>query len=266
MERNPGLETAGKPPISFEPMRNYFTMAALLLLFSEVSAQQNLFNIPSADITPHGKIFYQHQFNFYKIDELESKSHIVYGLGRGWDTGLNFVDLPVQIGAKEIFSYNDSSSRKPLYPLLMASLQKQWDLTPQVQANVGTQVGTNVSNDPANMKMAYFNYGVLRWGPDKKVHLLAGLYHTNDVYVGGPPDQQTGFMVGYEYKITKKLLLMGDFISGNNKKSQTVLGGGYTFGNRLQLFLGALLAAPNKQLQNGMVLEINWYGWDFMKE
>lgn len=247
-------------------MRKYYFAATLLLLFSDVCAQQNLFNIPSADITPQGKLFYQHQFNLYTIDHFDSKSHVVYGLGRGWDTGLNFVDLPVQIGANNTFSYNDSISRKPLYPLLMASLQKQWSIAPQMQFNIGTQVGTNLTNDPTKMKIAYFNYGVLRWEADEKVHLMTGLYHTNDVYVGGPPSQAIGFMVGYEYKLTKKLLFMGDFISGNNKKSQTVLGGGYTFGDRVQLFLGALFAVPNKQLQSGMVLELNWYGWDFLKE
>ncbi len=234
------------------------------MLFNQASAQQNLFNIPSGDITPQGKIFYQHQFNLYKINKLESKSHIVYGLGNGWDTGVNLLDLPVQFGISETFTYNDSTNRKPLYPLIMATLQKQWELTPHLQFNAGTQIGTNLTNDPMNMKLAYFNYGIFKWGPDEKAHFMAGLYHTNDVYAGGSP-AQVGFVVGYEYKLTRKLLLMGDFISGSHKKSQTVIGGGYTFGDRVQLFLGALLAVPNKQSNNGVVLELNWYGWDFMK-
>jgi len=53
-------------------------------------AQQNLFNIPSGDITPKNKIFYQHQFNVYP-KKFESKAHFVYGLGGGWDAGLNLV-------------------------------------------------------------------------------------------------------------------------------------------------------------------------------
>jgi len=73
-------------------------------------------------------------------------------------------------------------------------------------------------------------------------------------------------MLGYEYKISRKVVLMGDFISGNHKKSATVLGGGYTVSNRLQLFLGALLAFPNKESQNGVVMELNWFGWNFMEE
>lgn len=238
----------------------------LLVLCSMANAQQNLFNIPSGDINPNGKLFIQQQFNVYKVDQWESKTHLVYGLNRGWDTGINLVDVPVNLSGGPAFSHNDNVTLKPLYPVIMGTLQKQWVVSPQVEVNLGTQVGTNISNDTRNMKMAYFNYGIVRWGPDSHVHLVGGLYHANDVYVGGTTSQLVGFMLGYEIKLTRKLLLMGDFISGNNKKSNTVVGGGYTFGDRVQLFAGALFAFPNRQLENGLVLELNWFGWNFMEE
>ena len=56
---------------------------------------------------------------------------------------------------------------------------------------------------------------------------------------------------------------MGDFISGNHKKSQTVIGGGYNVSGKLQIFLGALVTFPNDKLDRGIVVEINWYSWDF---
>ncbi len=247
-------------------MQKYIQTSFFLFISVVCSAQQNLFNIPSGDITPAKKLFYQQQFNFYQIDELESKSHFVYGLGKGWDAGLNFIDLPLKINDQKILSFNDNSNRKPLYPLLMASLQKQWQIASHWQINLGIQAGPNLSNNINNKKIAYFNYAVVRWSPLDKAHLLAGSYYTNNVFVGGPPERQIGFMAGYEYKLSKKLLLMGDFISGHHKKSQTVIGAGYTFGNRIQLFLGGLLAFPNRALQNGLVVELNWYGWDFMKK
>ncbi|MBL7852094.1 MAG: hypothetical protein JNN04_14425 [Cyclobacteriaceae bacterium] len=247
-------------------MKKALCLAFLLLFVGNVQAQQNLFNIPSGDINPGHQVFYQHQFNFYNIDELESKSHIVYGLGRGWDTGLNLVDLPVNLGAGPTFSHNDSSNRKPLYPMLMGSLQKQWVVASHAVINVGTQVGTNLTNQAGTMDLGYFNFGIIRYIPDEHVHLLTGLYHTNDVYVGGPESQHVGFMLGYEYKISRQVVLMGDFVSGDHKKSVTVLGGGYTVSDRLQLFLGALLAFPNEELPNGVVMELNWFGWDFMEE
>ncbi len=242
------------------------TTAFVLLSVHFSIAQQNLFNIPSGDITPKGKFFYQHQLNFYQLNELESKSHVVCGVGKRWDIGVNFVDLPLQFGKGQIVSFNDSSNRKPLYPLLMFTLQKQVVLKEDLLfLNIGTQIGPNLSDRLANKKIAFFNYALLRWQPGKWGYLVGGAYHTNDVFVGGPPSDQFGIMLGYEYKLSKRWVLMGDFISGTHKKSQTVIGGGYTVGPKLQVFLGGLLAFPNQRIDNGVVLEINWYGWRFME-
>jgi hypothetical protein len=246
-------------------MYKYFVVLIFALLVGDkIKAQQNLFNIPSADITPKGKFFYQHQLNFYSVNELESKSHLVYGIGKGWDVGVNFVDLLVRFDQRHIISFNDSSNRKPLYPLLMATLQKQFILKEnRLFINVGTQIGPNLSNELANKRIAFMNYALARWQPSKKGYIAIGPYHTNDVFVGGPPENHFGLMVGYEYRLNDKWLLMGDFISGDHKKSQTVIGGGYNVSGKLQIFLGSLLAFPNTKLNNGMVIEINWYGWNF---
>jgi hypothetical protein len=138
-----------------------FRAFALALLFATsatyvLHAQQNLFNIPSGDITPTGEWFYQHQLNFYEVDDLETKSHFVYGIADGWD-------------------------------------------------------------------------------------------------------------IGIKYKLSPQFLLMGDFISGDHKKSQTVLGGGVNVNNYLQVFVGKLFDFPNGDLDSGIVLEINLYGWDFKR-
>lgn len=236
----------------------------VLLACGTARAQQNLFNIPSGDITHHKKFFYQHQLNFYAANQLETKSHVVYGLGRGWDVGVNFVDLPVRVGDGRWLSYNDESNRKPLYPLLMATAQKQFDLHPHWRLNVGTQIGANISSTVEGKRLAFMNYALLKWKA-RRGYLIAGPYLANDVFVGGPPELRPGYMIGYEYKINKRWLLMGDLISGTHKKSQTVLGAGYNLSNRVQIFAGALLAFPNRNLQDGLVVEINWYGWDFQK-
>jgi hypothetical protein len=228
-----------------------------------VLSQQNLFNIPSGDITPNKKFFYQHQLNFYAVNELESKSHFVYGVGKGWDIGVNFVDLPIKLGNGRFISYNDESIRKPLYPILMFTAQKQWQLGAHWQLNVGTQTGLNVSSTLDGKRFATKNFALVRW-KGKRGYLIGGPYVANDVFVGGPPQFRPGYMLGYEYKINDRWLLMGDFISGTHKKSQTVIGGGYNISGRLQIFAGALLAFPNQTLQDGVVIEINWYGWDFL--
>ncbi len=108
------------------------------------------------------------------------------------------------------------------------------------------------------------NYVLMKWKPVKQGYLIGGVYLANVVFVGGLPDLRPGFLFGYEYRVKKRWLIMGDFISGNHKKAQSLIGGGYNIGQRLQVFGGALFAFPNRNLQNGLVIEINWYGWNFL--
>ncbi len=247
-------------------MKKWLVLSLLLLSISKLNAQQNLFNIPSGDVTPKNKFFYQHQLNLYTVNEFETKSHVVYGLGRNWDVGINFIDLPLRTGNGKLISYNDSSNRKPLYPLLLVTAQKQWDLTNKLQINAGTQIGINVSSNVSKKQFAFMNYALLKWKPVKRGYVVGGPYLSNDVFVGGTSSLQFGYLLGYEYKINKHWLLMGDFISGEHKKSQTVIGAGYNLTSRLQVFAGALLRFPNRHLQDGLVVEINWYGWNFMNK
>lgn len=127
-------------------------------------AQQTLFNVPSADITPKNKPFYQHQLNFYSIQKMESNAHIVYGLGKGWDAGMNLVDLPIWLGQQPFISINDNNRHKPLYPLLMFSVQKQWVLREdKLTLTTGTQIGPNLSVDISKTQIAMMNYSLVRW-------------------------------------------------------------------------------------------------------
>ena len=56
---------------------------------------------------------------------------------------------------------------------------------------------------------------------------------------------------------------MGDFISGQHKKSVSTFGALYDISKRVQLCVAALLPIPNDKLPVGLVVELNVYGWDF---
>lgn len=237
------------------------TIVMLILTAVPTMAQQNLFNIPSGDITPKGEFFYQHQFNFYTTTEFESKSHFVYGLGEGWDAGVNLVDLPLQVDEVPVLSFNDDSNRKPLYPLLMFTLQKQFKINKHIKLNVGSQAGPNISPQARNKKFAFFHYGLVKSRLFKRVNLTLGGYHTDDTFVG-QEKHHVGVLVGYEIPLTRRLSLMGDMISGNHKKSQSTIGALYTISKRVQLCGAALLDYPHGKKNHGVVLELNLFGWD----
>lgn len=116
----------------------------LVVVFSMLSrlcfGQQNLFNIPSGDITNTKKAFYQHQLNIYD-DKLESKAHFIYGLGKGWDAGVNLVGKGVYFSPDWRLLHNDDPRKGALYPILMGTLQKQFRLSERFDINGGGPSG-----------------------------------------------------------------------------------------------------------------------------
>ncbi len=245
-----------------------FALFSICLVTNELLAQQNLFNIPSGDITRKGKFFYQHQLNIYNEYQIESKSHLVYGLGKNWDAGFNFVDLPLSFRrGTPLFSSNDNSLAKPLYPLLMGTLQKQFDIGDHFQINVGTQAGGNIPSG-GDFRFAFMNYALLRYNlPDHKGFFIAGPYHANDIFFGpSNSGQHVGWKFGYEIPLSSKFYLMGDLVSGQNKKSVSTFGGVYNVSKRVQFCLAALLAFPNEKLTQGVVFELNWYTYNFKEQ
>ncbi len=242
-------------------MKPCLLILAFMFLFAPLNAQQNLFNIPSGDITKKGKFFYQHQLNFYQVNELESKSHLVVGLGKGWDAGVNLVDVPLRIGNSAVLSYNDNSARKPLYPLAMLTLQKQFVLSEKIRLNLGTQAGPNITSRVANKHIAFFNYAIVKTKMLKRINVVVGPYHTDNTFVGRE-QHQVGLIAGYEWPLTRRFSLMGDFISGRHKKAQTTIGGLYTLNPRVQLCMAALIDYPHGQTNHGVVFEVNIFGWN----
>lgn len=236
---------------------------ALLVVAVESKAQQNLFNIPSGDITPKSKLFYQHQINSYSLKDYESKSHLVFGLGKGWDMGVNLVDMPIRfLEDSSLVGLNDVNTRTPLYPFLMATLQKQFKLNEKLLLNVGTQAGPNVTNRLNRLSVAHFTYSTLKWYASPKAHIVVGPYVTNGIYVGGPSNS-AGWMCGYEIEVTDDFMLMGDFVSGDHKKSVSTFGFVYDVGKRAQVCVAALLPFPNRELSRGVVFELNLFSWDW---
>ena len=241
-------------------MKTKLRLAILITCFTtSLYSQQNLFNIPSGDITKEGKIFYQHQINLYET-KLESKGHFVYGLGNGWDTGVNLVGKGAYFTDEWRLNYNSDASRGSVYPNLMFTIQKQFSLSDEFDINFGTQIGVNLSNKLENKQLNNFNYGIITYHLNKGSRVLGGIYHGNHMFLGKGND--TGLLLGYEIKLSKKWYLMGDWISGRNNEGVAVLGGMYNVSKRVQLCAGWLLPNKNNPKPNGVVLEVNILTWD----
>lgn len=233
---------------------------SLISTFSLTYGQQNLFNIPSGDITNTKKAFYQHQLNLY-TDKLESKAHLVYGLGKGWDIGMNLVGKGFYFNPEWRILHNSNPSKGALYPIILGTIQKQFHISEKINVNIGTQVGYNLSNQISNKELNHFSYaiGVYHFMHEKG-RIVGGIYKTNKEYVG--QGNTFGAMLGYELKLSKRWYLMGDWLSGNNDASVSVIGGMYNLTRRIQVCAGWQIPNPNTPKPMGVVLELNLMGWD----
>lgn len=237
----------------------------LVLCWSVTSgaiAQQNLFNIPSGAITPTGEFFYQHQINLYEATHLASKQHLVYGLGSGWDAGVNLVGLNLrQKGPDGRFRLyeNDDDPARQLKPALLFTGQKQWKLDDHWKLNLGTQMGLNISDDVVQKQYMAFTYllGVWQTGHTK---LVGGPYYGNHNFLGS--GNRAGALVGMETPISKRLLAMTDWVIGSNDEAVAVLGINWLVTPRFQICIGGMAGSPGSGNNGGIVLEVNVLTWD----
>lgn len=239
-----------------------FRLAGLLLFFLMPlfsAAQQNLFNIPSGDVNPKKKIFYQHQLNVYH-KKVESKAHFVYGLGKGWEVGTNLVGKGAYFTPEWRLLYNSNPLKAALYPILMGTTQKQWSLSRKLKFNIGAQLGHNLSNKLQNKELCYFTYGIGTFLFGKGSRVVLGKYHGNRMFLGA--GNNTGVLAGYELKMHKRWYLMGDWVSGNNDAGVAVIGGMYNVNKRIQVCAGWMIPNAPELKPPAVVFELNVVGWD----
>ncbi len=239
--------------------KKIFFFIVLNFFLTKSFAQQNLFNIPSGDITPQKKLFYQHQLNFYE-NNFDTKSHLVYGIGKNFDIGVNFIFKKNRINPIKMYK-NDNNSFGSLNPLLVSTVQKKIQLYKnKLQINLGTVLGLNLTNNIGKIQFANFNYGLLVYNINAKSRIVGGTYYSNKNYTG-IQNNKFEALVGYEINLYKKFYLMGDWVGGNNDIGEVVVGAMYIANKRIQFCSGVLL--PNNFHTTGLVLELNILGWDY---
>ncbi|MCU0433445.1 MAG: hypothetical protein MUC87_08335 [Bacteroidia bacterium] len=224
--------------------------------------QQNLFNIPSGDVTPRGKVFFQQQINFYSHYRFTSKSHFVLGLGGNFEVGVNVVNSYFNFNRRPSFVIShpfNSREPYPYYPLLLFTGQKRVNLSENWFVNAGTQAGFNLYSEVNAKRFTHFSYGLLGYHRAGKFRLIAGPYLTDWRFVGG--GNRMGIQAGAEVHLTKKLWFMADHISGSHKNSVTVAGLVYNVTPRFQLCGGWQLPNPRSAERQAFVLEINLFNF-----
>jgi len=229
--------------------RYFAVIGCLSLSIHPLQAQQNLFNVPSAEITPQNSLFFQQQFNFNS--STKSNTTISAGLGHDFEIGMNVFDLVLI--PERITPVNPASSQ------VLFNMQKAFELDEHFKLGLGTQIGQTTPEPNIGVRLANFSWltGVSTL-PAELGKVFVGAYFANETYRTGGGDP-FGFMLGYDIPIIKdRFSLQGDYISGRSGMSVAVIGGVIQLSEKWQLSLGGQLPSPGSHNPYGAVMELTF--------
>lgn len=225
---------------------------SVLVAGSETSAQQNLFNVPSADVTAPNKVFFQQQFNI--APRLgQSSTTLDYGLGKNWEVGVNLLDV-------ELWNRDDdyASYLQQVTPAILGNVQKRVEIINDVWGlGVGTQVGFGPNRDGSGNPFEQFAWGVNSVqlpGHSQLGRYFLGGYYANEAY-GGSGDH-TGLLLGAEIPLIENVcVLQADCISANRSISAIVTGAVFFLPSGWQLSTGIQTPTFRSDVPVAAVLE-----------
>ncbi len=225
-----------------------------LLLFSTFISysQQNLFNVPSSEITSEKGTFFQQQLNISK-SSVVSNTTIDFGCKNNFEFGFNLLNAEYDF-YKGGFLSTVSSDGGALKPMMLLNAQKTWNINSFLRIGLGTQIGTSIPTIGYRQKISNFTYSNLVITPfEEKVNFVFGLYYGNKSFLGYK--DTAGIMSGFDLKITNKFHLMGDVISGNHTLGVGVLGGVFYPKKNMPLSFGWQIPNVNSNNTSAFVFE-----------
>jgi len=216
-----------------------------LLNAPSVLAQQTIFNVPSAEVTPKGKVFLQPEFQF-----------------RPWNPGRNMLNtdyFAVGIGHNtelDLTLFNASSPSsgnitlgagfKSAVPVFNKKFPKR-----EFKVIIGTEVLASLEGNGAGN----WSYAALSGRtPKTNTRLTAGVSAgTKDIF----GVDTVAFIGGIEQPITKRFSLQADWYSGTEHFAGFLIPGfAYAFPKDVTLYAGYQIPNSPKNGVSGFVIEV----------
>jgi hypothetical protein len=226
---------------------SFIPIGLIISCFPETGeTQQNLFNVPTSDITEKGKVFFQEQMNVVSLRGT-SYTTFTYGLGNNFEMGMNVFNVATH-----------PSHRHSQNPSFLINSQKGFNISDTHKISIGTQTGLAPPlYNGTSVQISSFSYinsamDLKKWGK-----YYVGGYYADRAYAGR--SNSVGLMAGMEYEFLRnKVHLIGDLLTGHNNISTAVLGAMFYLPGKWHISMGAQIPIPHSHGRNnyGLVFQL----------
>jgi hypothetical protein len=239
--------------------RNGFLIIIFFIFLHSALAQQNLFNVPSSDLTLKSTPFFQQQVNI-SHGLVQLNGTFCWGLGKEMEVGLNLLGLNMNTGTSSLDTNGDTGN-PPVYPLFMVNFQKAFTLNKLFKFGAGTQTGFS-----KGLHFATYNYlNLVTALHHTRSKIITGIYQGSKSFLGAGEKNnflftdQIGFQAGLEQEVVeKKLTLIAENISGKHNLGETTVGAACFISPAWALSCGYQFANPKSDALNAVVLELTY--------
>lgn len=227
-----------------------FKIFLILIIFSAVKAdaQQTVFNVPSADVTPKNAIFLQHesQFKPYNPNAFWLGTHYsAYGIGHNTELDASLFN----VGAPATNSITLGLGFKSAIPV--PGLKEKFPQR-EIKVTVGSELLISLDGRGAgNWSYAHIS-GRL---PKTNTRLTSGIsFGTRHVF----GRDNVSFIAAVEQPVTDKLNIIADWYSGNEHFAGNLIAGfSYKLPKDFNLYAGYQIPNSPSVGEPGFVIEIS---------
>lgn len=229
----------------FKKLYIIFILICLYILNDTiVLAQQTIFNVPSAEVTPKGHIYLEPEFQFRPWEpgrNMLNTEYFIIGAGHNTEFGMLLYNVSAPVSHNIILAPGFKSSI-PLFPKKLSSLE--------LKAIGGTEILASVQGGGAgNWSFAEFSGRI----PKLKTRLTGGISVGTKVLFGRTA---VSFIGGYEQPVTKNFSLQGDWFSGTHNNGFFIPGFAYAFPKNISLYAGFQIPNNSRCGKSGFVIEL----------
>jgi hypothetical protein len=221
------------------------TGSLVLLLTQLANAQQTIFNVPSADITPKGKLFLQHeaQFKSWHANRfLSNTEYSAYGIGHYTELDATVFNISAPASGNVALGLGF----KTAIPLFDTTLPKE-----EIKLTAGSMLPISLQgNGFGNWSYSHLSVRV----PKAKTRLTAGASVGSRQIFGR---ETACFMGGFEQPLTKQVTVIADWYSGTHALGLFTPGISVTLPKEANLYMGYQIPNNRQSGNQGFVVELS---------